>query len=280
MVKHNLPIEFVPQELTSYSDLELLRRYLQQIDLPGRLRRALGPLGSDTGTLDSVCWSWRCCTSAGAGRASAVRRRRSFGASLLRPGASPNGADGGQLAPAVHSGDATALSRLNHDLVTDAITRLELPRLTIDVDGTVVRTGATVGWASRLQSHHRKDPSYYPLLAHLAQTGHILRLKNRPGNVHDSTQAVGFLRGLISDLRTRLGRRVVLEFRMDAAFFQRDVFRLLAGRGCGYAIKVGYWSWLPLKRLAAETRHWVPIAPDITACGRCWMPIRGTCDSG
>jgi hypothetical protein len=44
-----------------------------------------------------------------------------------------------------------------------------------------------VGWAFRgFNPHHRKDPSYYPLLAHLAQTGHILRLKNRPGNVHDS----------------------------------------------------------------------------------------------
>ena len=53
---------------------------------------------------------------------------------------------------------------------------------------------------------------------------------------------------------------------MDAAFFQRDVFRLLARRGCGYAIKVGYWRWLPLKRLAAETRHWMPVAPDVTAC--------------
>ena len=41
---------------------------------------------------------------------------------------------------------------------------------------------------------------------------------------------------------------------MDAAFFQRDVFRLLAARGCAYAIKVGYWSWLPLKQLAAERR--------------------------
>ena len=160
-----------------------------------------------------------------------------------------------------------ALSRLNHEVVTEAITRLALPRLTIDVDGTVVRTGATVGWAFRgFNPHHRKDPSYYPLLAHLAQTGHILRLKNRPGNVHDSTQAVGFLRELITDLRARLGRRLVLEFRMVAAFCQREVFRLLAARGYGYAIKVGYWSWLPLKRLAAETRYWVPVAPDVTAC--------------
>ena len=45
------------------------------------------------------------------------------------------------------------------------------------------------------------------------------------------------------------GRAVPLEFCMDAAFFQRDILRVLAARGCACAIKVGYWSWLPLKQL-------------------------------
>src|SRR3989449_3898737 len=157
------------------------------------------------------------------------------------------------------------LVQLNHDLVTDAIARLQLPRLTIDVDGTVVRTGATVAWAFRgFNPHHRKDPSYYPLLAHLAQTGHILRCKNRPGNVHDSKQAVAFLREVINGLRARFGRRLPLEFRMDAAFCQPAVLRLLAARGCGYAIKVGYWHWLPLKQLAADRQRWLPIAPEVS----------------
>jgi hypothetical protein len=40
MIKGKLPIEFVRQELTSYSGLELLRRYLRQHDLPRRLRAA------------------------------------------------------------------------------------------------------------------------------------------------------------------------------------------------------------------------------------------------
>jgi hypothetical protein len=71
------------------------------------------------------------------------------------------------------------LIALNRDLVTEALARLELPRLTIDVDGSVIRTGATVGWAFRgFNPHHRKDPSYYPLVTHVAQTGQILRLKN------------------------------------------------------------------------------------------------------
>jgi hypothetical protein len=35
-------------------------------------------------------------------------------------------------------------------------------------------------------------------------------------------------------------------------------------RGCAYAITVGYWSWLPLKQLAAERRDWTSLAPGVT----------------
>ena len=37
------------------------------------------------------------------------------------------------------------LVRLNQDVVLDTVARLNIPRLTLDVVGTVVRTGATVG---------------------------------------------------------------------------------------------------------------------------------------
>src|SRR5207249_10290177 len=49
------------------------------------------------------------------------------------------------------------LVQLNHELVTDAIARLQLPRLTIAVDGTVVRTGAAGAGAFRVfNPHHRQ----------------------------------------------------------------------------------------------------------------------------
>src|SRR2546430_10909836 len=51
---------------------------------------------------------------------------------------------------------------------------------------------------------------------------------------------------------------------MDAAFCQPAVLRLLAARGCGYAIKVGYWHWLPLKQLAADRQRWLPGAPEVS----------------
>jgi hypothetical protein len=82
----------------------------------------------------------------------------------------------------------------------------EAGRLTLDIDGSVITTGSRVSWAFRgFNPHRRKDPSYYPILAHLAQSGHILGVKNRPGNVQDSKGAVAFVRELIDDVRMRLG---------------------------------------------------------------------------
>ena len=49
VVKRDLPIEFVPQQLTSYGGLELLQRYLRRIALPLRLRVACTALGGDYG---------------------------------------------------------------------------------------------------------------------------------------------------------------------------------------------------------------------------------------
>ena len=49
LIKGKLHVEFVRQELTSYSGLEVLRRYLRQRELPRRLRAACAATGGDYG---------------------------------------------------------------------------------------------------------------------------------------------------------------------------------------------------------------------------------------
>src|SRR5881628_266023 len=265
VVKRDLPIAFVPQQLTSYGGLELLRRYVRRLELPRRLDAACAALGGDYGGA-RLALLLLALPYVGARRLEHLQYL--VGDPLVRRFAGlarvPTARTVSNWLRRFTQETLRPLIRLNQELVLDTLARLDVPRLTLDVDGTVVCTGATVAWAFRgFNPHHRKDRSYYPLLAHVAQTGHILRVKNRPGNVHDSKQSAVFLRELIDGVRSRLGRRVPLEFRMDAAFFQPDVLRLLAARGCAYAIKVGYWSWLPLKQLAAERRHWHALAPGV-----------------
>src|SRR5437899_5087506 len=262
----DLPIEFVQHDLTSYGGLELVRRYLHRLDVIARLRRAVADVPSDYGGV-RLALLVVALFYAGARRLEHLRYLAGdqLIARFCRVARFPTAHTISNWLKQFTQATLAPVIQLNHDLVVEAITKLGLPRLTVDVDGTVVCTGAKVQWAFRgFNPHHRKHLSYYPLVAHLAQTGHILRLKNRPGNVHDSKQAVAFLRELIDSLRTRVGRAVPLEFRMDAAFFQRDVLGLLARRRCAYSIKVGYWSWLPLKQRAADARIWLPLAPGVT----------------
>jgi hypothetical protein len=131
------------------------------------------------------------------------------------------------------------LQAVNAVVVARVIRRTGQRRLTLDVDGSVVSTGLTVAWAQRgFNPHRRKVPSYYPITAYEAQSGQIVRVQNRPGDIHDGKAALPFLRALLRRLQQTLGVGYPLEFRMDGAFFRRDVVALLTRAGAEYAIKV------------------------------------------
>ena len=258
--KSFLKIEFASQDITAYGGLELIRRYFRIIDLHRRVQAVFSryDVGGDYRAIDMILvivvlilvggrrlehLSYLCEDPLVKRFCGLLRlpRERSVARWLKR---------------FTHK-SLQALVEINSEIVCDAIERERLGRLTVDVDGSVITTGATVAWAFRgFNPHHRKDRSYYPILAHLAQTGHILRVKNRPGNVHDSKGAVSFLRDLIEDIRVRLGRSIPLEFRMNGAFFQREMIDLLERKGAGYAIKVPFFKWLGLLPLIRERQRW------------------------
>jgi hypothetical protein len=124
------------------------------------------------------------------------------------------------------------LQDLNAGIVGRVLPALGLRTVTIDVDGVVVSTGLQVERAFRgFNPHHRKVPSYYPILAHVAETTHILRVKNRSGNVHDGKASLPFLRELWEPLVATVTRLRGVRFRLDAAVFREDVLRWLGGRG-------------------------------------------------
>lgn len=157
------------------------------------------------------------------------------------------------------------LQALNAAVVARALPGLRLRTLTIDVDGVVVSTGLQVERAFRgFNPHHRKVPSYYPILAHLAETTHLLRVKNRSGNVHDGKASLPFLRELSAQLATMLAPSDQVRFRMDGAFFRQDVLRWLHAQGAGYTIKVPFYTWLDLQQSIRGRRDWVAVAPDIS----------------
>ena len=265
-IKRELPIQFGHEQLTSYGGLELVRRYFHLIGLNARIRGALGKrAGGDYGCTHLVLLVIGLLV-VGARRLQHLRylANDSLFARFCGLARIPSDRTVVNWLKQFTQASLGALARINSELLYAQIQKLGRRRLTIDLDGTVIRTGGKVVWALRgFNPHHPKDPSYYPLLAHLAQTGQILRLKNRPGNVHDSKGAERFVRELIGEIRAHLGRAPTLEFRMDAAFFQQNLLKLLNRQGCFYAVKVPLCRWTGVKALIAAQARWTAVAGDI-----------------
>lgn len=259
-----LKIGFASQDITAYGGLELIRRYFRLIQVHRRVQSVFATygLGGDYRAIDMILVIVDLILVGGRRleHLSYVSEdplvKRFCGLMRL-----PRERSVARWLKRFTHKSLQALVEINSQMVCKAIETEGLGRLTIDIDGSVITTGASVSWPFRgFNPHHRKDPSYYPILAYLAATGHILRVKNRPGNVHDSKGSVAFLRDLIDDLRNRLGRRgLPLEFRMDGTFFQRGIVDLLERRAAGFAIKVPFFKWLGLLPLIRERRRWHPL---------------------
>ncbi len=267
-VNGNFVVQFSASGLTSFAGLELVRRFLRRLDFSKRLRGHLSnsdPAG-DYGSV-AIVRLLLGMMMVGARRLWHVRHlvgdpviARFCGLRVL-PGDRTLSRWLGRCSARVRA----ALQTFNGEVVAEALRPLNLRRVTIDVDGTVVSTGLQVERAFRgFNPHHRKVKSYYPILAHVAQTGHVLRVRNRAGNVHDGKASPPFLRDLFAQVGRDLGRRVRIEMRLDGAFFRPEIVAWLATRA-EYAIKVPFYPWLGLKPLVQRRRRWTRIASDLEA---------------
>lgn len=269
-VNGRVEYRFGLQQVTSHAGLELVREFLQGRRFRERVRRLVGKAFPETdfGSVAMVhlllgllmvggrrIWHLRYLQSDPIlSRFAGLRRlpsTRTVSGWLAR----------------MSSSHVARLLRLNSEVVGESLNEAGLARLTIDVDGSVVSTGQTVEGAKRgFNPHHRKVPSYYPITAYEAQSGQILRVENRPGNVHDGKASLGFLEALVDQIGETVDRSVSLEFRMDGAFFRRDVLEFLDSAGAEYAIKVPFYPWLHLKTAVALAPEWIRVDDTVSYC--------------
>ena len=258
-INGELALRYGTSRLTSFAGLELVGRFFRRLGLKERLRFAARRLpGNDFGAVPMVLLVLTLLITGG-------RRVRHVG--YLESDPLVKRVCGLARVPTLHTlgrwlrgfdrQGVDALLGVNESLVGAVIDRSGLRRLTFDVDGSVVSTGLRVEGARRgFNPHRRKVPSYYPITAYEANTGQVLRVRNRAGNVHDGKASLVFLKELFAQLRTTLERRYVLEMRMDGAFFREDVLDLLEGEGVSYALRVPFYPWLGLKERIVKRRRW------------------------
>jgi len=145
---------------------------------------------------------------------------------------------------------------LSSALVVEGLQREQFARLTLDFDGSVTSTqGHAEGTAVGYNSKKKGARSYYNLFATVAQTGQFLDVLHRPGNVHDSKGAHEFMMDTFDRVRAAFPE-VVLESRMDGAFFSQQTLTLMDLYGVECTLSVPFERFPVLKQMIESRRRW------------------------
>jgi len=253
-----LPIKFVQQDMTTYSGLALVEHVLRLYRLQARLKETFKQyqLGGDY-HIGDILFVLVVMLLLGAERLQHIDYLRSdpLFCRVVRLTRIPHRTKISTALKQFASDSLKALIELNGQLVIEKLQSLGLLEITIDLDGTVVSTKGHPSWALKgYNPIKRGAPSYFPLTAHVAETGHFLTIWNRPGNVHDSNRALD----LIKTIQRRLPM-FSIRFRADSAFCAPQVINYLLYKQIAFAIKAPFWKLLALKTAAQERKMWYSI---------------------
>ncbi|HSW33136.1 MAG TPA: IS1380 family transposase, partial [Steroidobacteraceae bacterium] len=105
---------------------------------------------------------------------------------------------------------------------------------TIDVDGLPVEVHGHQPGSEYNGHYHARI--YHPIVASLAETGDLLDIRLRPGNVHGAEGALEFVTSLVERVEERLCQ--VASVRMDAGFPEEKLLAALEKRRTPYVARV------------------------------------------
>jgi len=253
-----LPINFVRQDMTTYSGLTLIDHYLRLYRIHTRIKQAFKAYGfKGDYSIGDVLFILLIMLIVGAERLHHIEYLQDdpIFKRATRLTRIPHRTKLSTALKQFASDSLKALSELNSELVIEKLTDLGLTEITIDLDGTVISTNGNPSWAFKgYNPTKRGAKSYFPLTAHVGETGHFLSILNRPGNVHDSNRAMF----VIQAIRRQLSR-FSIRFRADSSFCVPEVINYLLKNQIGFAIKAPFWKLLSLKTAAQQRQRWFKI---------------------
>lgn len=273
---HALPhLRFEDQQLTSFAGLFLFQALFQRLDLKQRLREAFRHLRSsrayDHG-LAVLSLVVHLLLGYRQLRDSRYYSDDPMVQRVLGLNRLPDVATMSRLLASTDARSVAELRQLNRQTVLERLGGLGLRRVTLDFDGSVIGTGRYAeGTAVGFNRQKKGQRSYYPLFCTVAQTGQVLDVHHRPGNVHDSNGAEDFIRACIDHLRQALPG-VVLEVRMDGAFFSDALVTRLTELGVEFTISVPFERFAELKGEIEKRQDWSRIGDGLDYFELSWKP--------
>jgi hypothetical protein len=275
---HALPaLQFEDQKLTSFAGIVLWQSLFQKLDVKASLRNCFSHLpGSSVYGHAAIMLLLIVHLVLGYRRLQDMRFyeddplvQRTLGLNSL-----PDVATVSRHLASMDENCVLYLRDYNRDLVLQRLAELNLSRVTLDFDGSVIGTcrfaeGTAVGFNKKKKGQR----SYYPLFCTVAQSGQVLDVWHRPGNVHDANGAKSFIQKSIKALRAVLPKAIV-EVRMDSAFFSDDIVSMLDESDVEYTISVPFERLPALKQQVEGRKRWRRLDARWSFFETRWKPKR------
>jgi hypothetical protein len=253
-----LPVRFIRQDMTTYSGLTLIDHYLKLYRINVRLKQTLKSYGfKGDYSIGDILMILLIMILIGTERLQHIDYVKDdpLFRRVIRLTRIPHRTKLSTALKQFTSDSLKALAELNSQLVIEKLNELGLNEITIDLDGTVISTKGHPSWAFKGYNPIKRGArSYFPLTAHVGETGHFLSILNRPGNVHDSNRTLV----VIQTIRRQLAD-FALRFRADSAFCVPEVINYLIKHHVEFAIKAPFWKLLNLKTAAQQRKRWFKI---------------------
>lgn len=273
---HAIPeLRFEDQQLTSFSGLVIFQRLFDRLDLKTRLRQcfrqvAVNPIFGHANIVlllvVHLLLGYRELRHLRFYQDDPMVRR------LLGLRRLPDVATISRQMVALDDNSVERLQHLLRTLVLERIALLALRRITLDFDGSVIGTGRYAeGTAVGFNRKKKGQRSYYPLFCTLAQTGQVLDVLHRSGNVHDANGAQAFILECVEQVRSVLPG-VRIEIRMDSAFFSDAIVEALDQAGIEYTISVPFERFVALKGHIEKRRRWARLDGQCDFFESRWKP--------
>lgn len=273
---HKIPvIRFEDQQLTSFSGLLIFQQLFKRISLKKRLKKCFAHLKvSPIFGRHLVVMLLIVHLLLGFRRLREVDYYRDDPIVLRLMGLHklPDVATISRALSQMESDSVDNVRKLLRSLVIEGLQREQLPRLTLDFDGSVQSTsGHAEGTAVGFNKNRKGARSYYPLFCTVAQTGQFFDLHHRPGNVHDSNGAAQFMLDCFMDARAAL-KGTLFESRVDSAFFNQDVLLNFEQNRVKFSASVPFERFPQLKDMIEQRKRWHRIDPQWSYFETEWKP--------
>jgi hypothetical protein len=268
-------LRFESQRLTSFSGLILFQALIDHLGLKQRLRRCYRHIeGGNIFDYARLYLLLIVHLLLGYRRLREVRYYRDDPL-VLRVLGLTKLPDVSTISRALATTDELSVFRLREavrDLVVRRLKILGLRRVTLDFDGSVIGTGRKAeGTAVGYNKKKKGQRSYYPLFCTVAQLGQVFDFLHRPGNVHDSRGSLDFVRDCIQLIQQEMPG-VIIEVRMDGAFFSDNMVRLLEFLRVEFTISVPFQRLVQLKGMVEKRKVWRRFNREISFFEESWKP--------